>query len=322
MLIRLASLFWNVEERRLRTLWRVAVLLTLWYYVQRVVILLPIRAYCFVVVVSLVILLGASALLTDRRSLRDYGIRFDRSALSDLFFGLLWGGILVSCIVTVELYLGWITFVPGAWTRFPNGDIPLALISMTLFYIGISLDEETVFRGYLLPNLAEGFSFMNKPLFQAALATIVSGALFGWVHFDNPSASTLSGVNLILYGLLLAVPFLLTGSLAITVGLHFTWNLFIGVIYGLPVSGYPPLVALMRAVQLGPERWTGGEFGPEGGLLVTLALVLELGGFLIWVRATRGRIGLADGFGVYRPVRVFALTPGEIQQERKALHGE
>ncbi|MFH0883389.1 MAG: type II CAAX endopeptidase family protein [bacterium] len=322
MLTRLASLFWNSEERRLRALWRIAVLLTLWYNVQLVVSLLPVRTHFYVVVISLIILLGASALLTDRRSPRDYGLRFDRNTLPDLFFGLLWGGILVSGIVTVESYLGWITFVSGAWTRFPSGDIPCALISVTLFYIGISLNEEAVFRGYLLPNLAEGLSFTGKPLLQAGFATIVSGALFGLIHFDNPFANILSGVNLILYGFLLAVPFLLTGSLAITVGLHFTWNLFIGVIYGLPVSGYPPLVALMRAVQLGPERWTGGEFGPEGGLLVTLALIFELAGFLVWVRATRGRIALAEGFGAYQPFRVFSLTPGEIRQERAAFHDE
>ncbi len=322
MMNRLALPVWNGRERRLRMFWRLALLLTLWFNVQRVIPYLPFASRFFVVTISLVVMLGFTALLIDRRSLRDYGIRFDRHTLPDLGFGLLWGAILVSLIAALESLLGWLFLEAHLWTRFYDGDIARALLSTTLFYVGVSLNEEMVFRGCLLTNFAEGFSFLGKPPLRATVATVASALLFGWIHFDNPFATVLSGTNLVLYGFLLAVPFLLTGSLAITIGLHFTWNVFLGIVYGLPVSGYPPVVALMRTVQSGPELWTGGNFGPEGGLLTTLFLLVELGGFLLWIRVTRGRLALAEGFGDYRPVRVFSITPREIRQERKTLYDD
>ena len=322
MMKRLAAPFWNSEERRLRSAWRVGLLLLLWYNVERVLPLIPIRIQFYVVVISITILLAAFALIVDRRSLRDYGLRLDRHTLPDLFFGLLWGGILVSLIVTVETLFGWLSFVSGTWTRFPDGDILQAVILMVLFFIGTSLNEEAIYRGYLLPNLAEGFGFLKRQSLKVGGAVLLSGILFGIIHFDNPDATVLSGINLVLYGFLLTVPFLYTGSLAITLGLHFTWNLFIGVVYGLPVSGYPPLVAFARPIQSGPELWTGGRFGPEGGLLVTLVLLVELGGFLLWIRSTRGKIALSEGFGTYAPVRVFSITPHEIREERTKLRND
>jgi hypothetical protein len=56
-------------------------------------------------------------------------------------------------------------------------------------------------------------------------------------------------------------------------GLHFGWNFFEGVIFGFPVSGLN-IYHMINLKVSGPVLWTGGEFGPEAGLIVLPALVL------------------------------------------------
>ena len=65
---------------------------------------------------------------------------------------------------------------------------------------------------------------------------------------------------------------MLTRSLWLVSGIHLAWNFAQGPIFGLPVSGirFPSL--LYGEVQ-GPALWTGGDFGPEAGL-VALSICL------------------------------------------------
>ena len=62
---------------------------------------------------------------------------------------------------------------------------------------------------------------------------------------------------------------MLTRSLWLAIGMHWAWNFFEGPLFGTPVSGYPRyanLNPLLTSTTIGPEQWTGGAFGPEGGL--------------------------------------------------------
>src|SRR5262249_8892069 len=88
-------------------------------------------------------------------------------------------------------------------------------------------------------------------------------------------------------GLLLSLPVLWTGRLALSIGLHIGWNFFEGSVYGFPVSGELQSTHLISIAQRGPVLWTGGAFGPEGGLVSTLWMAVDLVLIASWVRFRR-----------------------------------
>ena len=119
-------------------------------------------------------------------------------------------------------------------------------------------------RGYHLQTLASGIN-----LFWGVL---ISSAIFGALHLANPNASWVAAVGIFFAGLFLALGYLRTGQLWLSIGLHIGWNFFEGVVFGFPVSGtasYP----LLRIQVSGPPLWTGAAFGPEAGLIVLPAIL-------------------------------------------------
>ena len=158
----------------------------------------------------------------------------------------------------------------------------------------MGIAEELVFRGYQLKNIAEGLNFSSLgPKRAILLAWILSSTVFGLFHLANPNATLISTINVAVTGLLLGVGYLLTGRLAISIGLHISWNFFEGNVFGFPVSGREPIGAQFISIeQDGPLLWTGGAFGPEAGLVDILVSVIGALLILVWVRARSGRVAL------------------------------
>ena len=204
----------------------------------------------------------------DRRPWRDLGFRAGRTWWRELGLGLAISFALVASIFVAQWALGWIRitgFISGVdeWRRVGG---------VALLMTGVGFYEEAVFRGFLLRNLAEGISGrLIQPKTGLFIGWILSSVLFALAHSSNPNVSLAGEINILWLGAVLALPFLITGSMAISIGLHIGWNFSVGGIFGLPVSGLPMDGSLMKVEQTGPEVWTGGSFGPEGGWLVTLA---------------------------------------------------
>jgi hypothetical protein len=177
----------------------------------------------------------------------------------------------MTLVFAVELALGWVV-VTG--TLAPRGSFLSGFLAVCVLFIVVGVQEELLARGYLLTNVCEGLVGWLGTTGATAVAVLLSSVVFGALHLGNPNATVVSGLSISLAGVMLAVGYVLTDDLAIPIGLHVTWNLFQGAVYGFPVSGLGLDVAVVAVSQRGPELWTGGAFGPEAGLLGVAAILL------------------------------------------------
>lgn len=124
--------------------------------------------------------------------------------------------------------------------------------------------EEMIFRGYAFQLLIEK---------MGPYATVLpAGVIFGLTHMSNPHSSALPVANTILWGILLGYAFLRSHDLWLPLGLHFGWNAVLP-LFGVNLSGLT--IDVSRYVyrwDLLP-LWSGGDYGPEGGLLTTIFVV-------------------------------------------------
>lgn len=175
-----------------------------------------------------------------------------------------------------------------AGTKYPLPIVPAVLVSL-LTWIAVPVSEELVFRGYQLKNLAEGLAGRRLDArMSMTCAAVISSIVFSSAHFVNGNATTWSLLNVFLGGLLLSLPVVLTGQLAPSIGLHISWNFFEGTVYGFAVSGTPQSTHILTIQQTGPDLWTGGAFGPEGGLVCTGWMLFDSALVAAWLRLRRG----------------------------------
>ncbi|NJO08179.1 MAG: CPBP family intramembrane metalloprotease, partial [Chloroflexaceae bacterium] len=249
---------------------------------------------------SLISLLAAlisvwlAARFIDRRPWADYGMHLNWHWWLDLGYGLALGAFLMTIIALAEWRMGWITITTTFRTPSPGDSYWIEILLPLLGFLCVGIYEELLFRGYLIRNLAEGFTMPQiGARYALHIAWILSSVIFGLAHGANPNSSSISSINLILAGLGLGLAYVLTGELAIPIGIHITWNLFQGTVFGFPVSGQDfSQTTLIAIAQHGDELWTGGRFGPEAGIIGILAMGAEVLLILTWVWLRHRHIAL------------------------------
>ena len=274
-------LFLSPHESRLRAGWRLAIqtilMLVLLAGMEIPIVLLALilqwntAGTLYTLLNTLVELIAFSVSIylarrfLDRRSFASLGLKLDRRIFPDLLAGIAITFVMMGLIYLAMSLLGWIHFDSFAWHSDP---LPIVL-GQSLFYLLIFIfvgwQEELLSRGYHLQTLSSGIN-----LFWGVL---ISSAIFGALHLGNPNATWISAVGILFAGLFLALGYVRTGQLWLSIGLHIGWNFFEGVFFGFPVSGtasYP----LLRIHVSGPVLWTGGAFGPEAGLIVLPAILI------------------------------------------------
>jgi uncharacterized protein len=231
----------------------------------------------------------------DRRPFADFGFHLRSGGWwLDLLFGLALGALLMTFVFLVELGLGWIMIIDAWETVRPGAPFALAMLFPIGLFLCVGVYEETLSRGYHIRNAAEGLNYPALGSRGAVLlAWVLSSIFFGALHLGNPNATFLSTANIAVAGLMLGLGYVLTGELAIPIGLHITWNFFQGNVYGFPVSGLKPVGAtFLKTEQGGSEIWTGGPFGPEAGLIGVSAMILGCLLITLWVRLRSGKVAI------------------------------
>ena len=151
--------------------------------------------------------------------------------------------------------------------------IGLALV-LASFHLRLSHAWGDDFAGYLLQarSLVEG-----RPGAEVALNGELQ-ALADWRV--GPDAYPWG------FPALLAAAYLRTRSLWMPWGVHFAWNLTLGLGFGLPVSGLSDFAVAVQGTAQGPEWLTGGSYGIEASLTGTVIILV---GLLVLVRLTPPR---------------------------------
>jgi len=307
------NIFYNPQEKRLRALMRIGlqtlamgIFILLFGAALKVLFPLGITEWPFPAIyqtlppfLGILASIGFGAVI-DRRPLADFGFHFSRSWWADLGFGLVLGAGLMTIIFLVEWLLGWVEIGPGR--ALPGSNVTTGMVDMAGLFVCVGIYEEMFTRGYQLRNLAEGLRLNRLPAQTAlVLACLLSSALFGLLHASNPNATLASSAIIACAGVMLSLGFLLTGELAISIGLHIAWNFFQGPVFGFPVSGGGNEAALITLQQKGPALWTGGAFGPESGLLGLAAILLGCALIILWVRRRTGQSRLDARLATYTP---------------------
>jgi len=297
-------MFWNPEENRLRAGWRVLLIVTASAVVstalagpaRRVLNLLLPEVWATVVeslvLMSIVaLLLWLAARWLDRRRFADYGFHLGPAWWSDLWFGVALGVVLVAGAYAVMLASGWLTVTDTLVS--PEGHpFPVAVVADVLIVTGVAGWEELVFRGYLVKNVSEGLSgTVLGSRWAAVVAVVLPAAFFGALHATEENATILGEVDIAALGAVLGVAYVLTGELALPLGLHFGWDFAQG--FGFGRSPDPEALGTFLLVgegDAGARVWTGWPGPVEGGVVGTATVILALVLVVAWVRARRGTV--------------------------------
>jgi hypothetical protein len=139
-----------------------------------------------------------------------------------------------------------------------------------------ALSEEIMFRGLPLVLVAAALG-------RGTALVLVAGLVFALFHILNPGVTALGLGNIALAGIFLGVAFYAPGGLWTAFGAHLGWNATLAAL-DAPVSGLPFDIPLLDYCAGSPEWLSGGRFGPEGGLLATVAITAALLVTMRWAR--------------------------------------
>ena len=184
-----------------------------------------------------------------------------REAFPKVFVGTGLGVVMAAVAVGLAVVLdGARVHFTGDWNVWPRVALPLAL-----GLVCAALAEELGFRGYPLRRLADAIGVLP--------AILILALLFGLAHARNPSATIFSTVNVALAAIWLSFAFFSAGGMPLAWGAHFGWNAALAILFDAPVSGYAFRLPVVEYTP-GPRAWVdGGAFGPEGGIVATVALL-------------------------------------------------
>lgn len=151
------------------------------------------------------------------------------------------------------------SFAAGpAWWPLSPSLLLVLLLSGFLIQGGL---EEWIVRGYIYRAL--------KDRWRPWVAALSSSMLFALMHLLNPDVSPVALLNIVIAGMILAALVEKSGSLWSATLVHGVWNFAVACLLSVPVSGVRTFHLLDVSIE-GRDLVTGGLFGPEGSLVLTI----------------------------------------------------
>lgn len=311
--------FWNTQQNRPRAFWRLLIQLLVWLFF---LLILQLGRLIFTgkeinpdnvtkvdIWLRLISLLGALVVMSkwiDKRPFRQYGVDLrQKDWWIDFGFGLFLGIVMIVFIFLIFLIAGWVEVI--GWADIPDNQSVVnntTITALTLF--AFVLFESLWVWSYVLRNLAEGFVYLDR---LNGRVPVIAALLFALILFillqtgENTRFNTILVSNLLRAGLLLALPFILTQRLGMTMGLAMGWTLTQDIIFGFPnVRPSASLYTFLSLEQTGPPEWTGGATGLGTGLMAMIILLLASGILTMWEKRRTGKAMFDGRMAHYEPM--------------------
>ncbi len=215
--------------------------------------------------------------LIEHRNLRDMLLSHSRALWRPLLLGLSMGVGGIALVVLGMMGSGCLHLTWGIPAI--SGHISLAGLGFLIAssFLG-PIAEEIESRGYLFQNISRGWG--------TAVAMIVTALVFAARHLQNPNVSILGIINIALVSIGLTLGMLRLRSLWYAIGWHSAWNFSLLFVFGVVNSGYSSesfgiAGASLFSSALSGQTWlTGGGFGPEGSVVTTVVITLQI--IILW----------------------------------------
>lgn len=285
------------NDGKVRSGWRAAAFLFAFFLVASVLIVISINAIAllplgesatsqlpviipFTVSTVVALVVGwLCAKFLEKLPFSSLGASFAKGWLAHLASGLAVGAVTFLVAIIVVVASGSMSF---SFNAASTGQAIAATLASTfvIFTVGAA-SEEALFRGYLLQT----FDRSDLKWFGVAMTSL----LFAFAHNANPGANPLALVNTLIAGVWFAVAYFKTRDLWFPFGIHLAWNWLQGPVFGITVSGITGFAPdpLLRANDVGPAWLTGANYGIEGGVACTLALILSTAGIIFFNAKTQ-----------------------------------
>lgn len=202
----------------------------------------------------------------ERRSVQSVGFR--KPWVKEYAIGMFFGAGMFSIVVLIGTISGGFRFC--FFNRGVNIVTQLLLLGGFLIQ---GMSEEVLCRGFAFVSLSR----KNSVLW----ACIGNAILFSLMHIFNEGFSIIPFINLVLFGIFETLIVMKTNKIWMASAIHSIWNYMQGCVFGFKVSGDDIGNAFCSFQQSEFTLMSGGAFGPEGGLPVTITLLCGVT-FLLW----------------------------------------
>lgn len=211
--------------------------------------------------IMMIVIVVLFAKLIQKRKVHTIGFT-KKGFAKEYFVGMVAGFVLFSAAILICVITGALK-INGL-----SAQIPVFLITMYfLGYLVQGMAEEVLCRGYFMVSVARKYSMIT--------AILVNALVFAALHLFNNGITVLAFINLTLFGIFASVYFVKRGNIWGIAALHSVWNFVQGNFYGIQVSGMRLSSSVLSSeVVEGAGFINGGSFGLEGGIAVTICLVI------------------------------------------------
>ena len=191
----------------------------------------------------------------SKEPLKNVGCALSESTARLFLAGFAVTAVIAGLTISISIAQFEISFELAASLRITAGLITLTAFSGLFQCVG----EELWMRSWFLSNFAL--------LIGRKYAIISTGLIFGLMHFLNPAYSWLGALSAAIAGIMFSVGFFKARSIIIPIGLHYGWNLVMGLFFNRQIF------RLTSPLLTNINQFTAAE-GTWWGVLLVLSVML------------------------------------------------